>query len=806
MDNLFKDLRYGFRLMLKNPGFTAIAVIALALGIGANTAIFTVVNAVLLRPVPYPAPDRLITMRSNQSLPDFVDIESQTQSFEKAGAFVVQALDYTGGTEPVQVQAALVDADLFDVLGARPSIGRTISAEEDKFGGAQVVVLSHGFWQRHLGADENIIGSTIPLSGNSYTVIGVLNSAFTMPMGTALGRAQIEPDVLAPLRVVNPIAASFRGVHFLRTFWRLKPDVTIAQAQSEMEIVDQRLAEQYPDENKGRRRTLMALQEQMVGNTRPALLVLFGAVGLVLLIACANFANLLLAQSASRHREIVVRSALGAGRFRLVRQMLTESVMISMMGGTAGLVLALWGVDLLVALKPASLPRLSGVRIDGAVLLFTLGVSVLTGVLFGLLPALSASRTDLNEALKEGGRSATGGIARQRMRNLLVVAELAIALVLLVGAGLLIKSFWHLRSIEPGFNPEGVVTMRLELPEARYREIPKQIQFRTRVAEELNSQPGVQAAMISELPLTGDMLTHNFIIAGRPPMAPGDEPEIFTRSASRGYFTTIGIPLISGRDFEMQDRLGAPPVCILNQSAVREYFPDENPLGARIRWARGNTPVWFTVVGVVGDIKHFELGEPEQAAVYTAWEQQDQPWKRWMSLVIRGGGAQSTLVEDAKKAIWAVDSQIPLTKVQMMSEVIASSVDGQRFNMLLLVVFAVVALILAAVGIYGVISYSVTQRTHEIGIRMALGAQTPAVLKLVVGQGLRLALVGVGAGLGIAFGVTRLMSKLLFGVTPTDASTFAAIGVLLVCVALLASYIPARRATKVDPMIALRYE
>jgi putative ABC transport system permease protein len=502
----------------------------------------------------------------------------------------------------------------------------------------------------------------------------------------------------------------------------------------------------------------------------------------------------------------VVRSALGAGRLRLVRQMLTESVMISILGGAAGLVLAFWGVDLLVALKPANLPRLSGVRIDGTVLLFTLGVSLLTGIVFGLLPALSASRTDMNEALKEGGRSATGGITKHRLRNLLVVSELAIALVLLIGAGLLIKSFWQLRSIEPGFNPEGVVTMRLELPEARYREIPKQIQFRTQVLDELNAQTGIHAAMISELPMAGDWLTHNFIIEGRPPVSPGDEPEIYTRSASRGYFDTIGIPVISGRDFTAQDKQGGLPVCILNQSAVREYFADENPLGARIRWARGNAASWFTVVGVVGDIKQFELGQPEQSAVYTSWEQQDQPWKRWMSVLIRSDASQSRLVEQAKKAIWAIDSQIPITRIQMMSEVIAESVAGQRFNMLLLGIFATVALVLAAVGIYGVISYAVTQRTHEIGIRMALGASSPAVLKLVVGQGLRLALIGTGAGLGIAVGVTRLMSRLLFGVTPTDPLTFLLIGLLLVCVALLASYIPARRASRVDPMIALRYE
>ncbi len=806
MDNLLKDVRYGIRHLLKNRGFTAVAVTALALGIGANTAIFSVVNAVLLRSLPYPSAERLVTIRSNQSLLDFVDIEAQSQSFEQAGAFALQAFDYSGGSEPVQVQAALIDAGLFEVLGAQTEMGRTLPREEDRFGGERVVVVGRGFWQRHLDGSADVLGKTIPLSGNNYTVIGVLASTFTMPMRKGASADQTEPDVFVSLRVGNPVAASFRGVHFLRTFWRLKSDVTVAQAQSEMEVIDQRLAEQYPEENKGRRRVLVPLKENLVGDTRPALLLLFAAVGLVLLIACANFANLLLAQAASRHREIAVRSALGAGRARLVRQMLTESVLVAIMGGAAGMVLALWAINLLIALKPENLPRLSGVGIDGAVLLFTLAVSTITGILFGLVPAWSASRADLNEALKEGGRSASGGVSKRRLRSLLVVSELAISLVVLIAAGLLIRSFWQLRSTDPGFDPHGVVTMRIELPEARYREIPKQNRFRTQVLDELNSLPGVEAALISELPLGGDWLTHNFIIDGRAPLAPGDEPEISTRSATRGYFKAMRIPLVGGRDFTTQDRDGALPVCILNRSAVREYFTDEDPIGARIRWARGNAPPWMTIVGVVGDIKHFELGQPEQPAVYTAYEQQDQPWKRWMSFVIRSNSGSSTLIDQAKKAVWAVDSQVPVTRVQTMPEVMAASIAEQRFNMLLLGIFAAVALLLAAVGVYGVISYSVTQRTHEIGIRMALGARTGSVLKLVVGQGLRLALVGVGLGLGAAFALTRLMSTFLFGVSATDPQTFVLISMALVAVALLASYIPARRATRVDPMVALRCE
>ena len=806
MDNLLKDVRYGIRHLLKNRGFTAVAVTALALGIGANTAIFSVVNAVLLRSLPYPNAERLVTIRGNQSLPDFTDIEDQTQSFEQDGAFVLQAFDYTGGSEPIQVQAALTNAGLFEILGAQTEIGRTLPREEDRFGGEKLVVVGQGFWQRHLGGSTDVVGKTIPLSGNNYTVIGVLASSFTMPLRKGGGADQLEPEVFVSLRVGNPVAASFRGVHFMRTFWRLKPGVTIAEAQSEMEAVDSRLAEQYREENKGRRRVLLPLKENLVGDTRPALLLLFASVGLVLLIACANFANLLLAQAASRHREISVRSALGAGRARLVRQMLTESVLVAFLGGAAGMLLALWGISLLVSLKPANLPRLSNVGIDGTVLLFTLAVSLITGIVFGLVPAWSASRTDLNDALKEGGRSASGGVSKRRLRSLLVVTELGVSLLVLIAAGLLIRSFWQLRTTDPGFDPNGVVTMRIELPEARYREIPTQNRFRTQVLNELNSMPGAEAALISELPLGGDWLTHNFIIDGRTPMAPGDEPEISTRSATRGYFKTMRIPLVGGRDFTPQDSADTPQVCILNRSAVHEYFSNENPIGARIRWARGNPQAWMTIVGVVGDIKHFELGQPEQPAVYTAYEQQDQPWKRWMSVVIRSNSSSSTMIDQAKKAVWAVDSQVPLTRVQTMPEVMATSIAEQRFNMLLLGIFAAVALLLAAVGVYGVISYSVTQRTHEIGIRMALGARTGEVLKLVVGQGLRLALVGVGLGLGAAFALTRLMSTFLFGVSATDPETFVIIPMVLVVVALLASYIPARRATKVDPMVALRCE
>jgi putative ABC transport system permease protein len=796
MDTFFNDVRYGFRLLVSKPGFTAIAVLTLALGIGANTAIFSVVNAVLLRPLPYPQAERLFTMRSNQSLPDLEDVKSQSQSFEYFGGVVTQAQDYTSEGEPLQVLAALMTADLFKVLGARAAIGRTISDEEDRFGGDPVVVLSHGFWQRQFGGDKNIVGRPIQLSGNSYTVIGVMPADFVMPSET--------PDLWASVRVVNPLAAKFRGVHFLRTYVKLKPGVSLREAQGEMESIDRWLAEREPADNKGRHTVLLSIQERVVGNSRPALLVLFGAVALVLLVACANFANLLLARAAARHQEIVIRAALGAGRARLVRQMLTESTLLSLLGGADGLLLAVWGIDLLTALKPANLPRLSSIRIDGWVLVFTVVVSILTGVVFGLLPALNASKLDVNEALKESTRASTGGASRHRVRSVLVVSEIALALVLLIGAGLLIKSLWRLRAIDPGFNPENLLTMRLELPESRYREIPKQIRFRERAVEVLNSR-GVEAAMVSELPMSGDHLMHNFIIDGRPPLAPGEEPELETRTVAGDYFHTMGIRLLRGRDFTSADRADTPMVGLVNESFVREFFPDQNPIGARIAWARGNRQ-WMIIVGVVGDVRHYGLNLPEEPAFYTSYLQLDQPWKRWMYIVVRSDANPSALAGEVKNQIWSIDKQIPLTRLFTMTEVMSLSLAAQRFNMTLMGIFAAIALLLAAVGIYGVVSYSVTQRTREIGIRIALGAEAGDVLKIVLTQGLRLAVIGVAIGLGAAFVLTRVMSSLLFGVSAADPVIFASISLILTGVTLGATFIPARRAIRLDPMLALRHE
>lgn len=799
METFLHDLRYALRLLIKKPAFTAIAVITLALGIGANTAIFSVVNSVLLRPLPYPEPDRLVTMRSNQSLPDFEDIRAQSRSFDYlGGAVITQPLDYTGEAEPLQVQAALINADFFKALGVPAALGRTISDDEDRYGGEAVVVLTHSFWQRHLGGVRNAIGKTIPLSGVAYTIVGVMPADFVMPTES--------PDLWASVRVVLPVAAKHRGVHFMRTYLRLSPGVSLSQAQAEMDGIDDWLAQQYPEENRGRRTVLLSLHERVVGTSRSALLILFGAVGMVLLIACANFANLLLARAAGRRQEIVIRAALGAGRARLVRQMLTESTLVSIVGGVGGLVFAMWGVDLLAALKPANLPRLSSIGIDTWVLAFTLGVSILTGILFGLLPALSVSKLDVNEALKEGTRASTGGIARQRVRSLLVVSEIALAVVLLIGAGLLIKNLWRLSAIDPGFNPDNVLTMRIELPESRYREIPKQTQFRERLLDAVTSLPGVQAGMVSELPMSGDRLMHNFVIEGRPPLSPGEEPELEARTVAGDYFETMGIPLLQGRTLTPQDREGTPAVGLVNESFVRVYFPDQNPIGARIAWARANPRQWMTLVGVVSDVKHYGFSLPELPAFYFPYLQLQQPWKRWMVLAVRSDQNTAALTSQVKSQIWSVDKAIPVTRLRSMTDVMTASLAAHRFNMTLMVIFSAVALVLAAVGVYGVISYSVTQRTHEIGVRMALGANAGKVLMSILRQGLQLAVAGVALGLVAAFVLTRVMSTLLFGVSATDPIIFVSIALILTGVALGATFIPARRATKVDPMIALRYE
>lgn len=795
MGKLLQDLRYGLRMLIRHRAVTAIAVVTLALGIGANTAIFTVVNAVLLRPLPYQEPERLVSFRSNESVLDLADVKAWTQSFAEIGGETPQQLDYTGSGEPLQWAAGLVTGGFFHTLGAQPLLGRVITEEDDKKGGPFVVVLGHAIWQRQFGGDRGVVGRTVTLSGNSYTVVGVMPPDFKTPRGAM--------EVWAPVQVVSA-GAPHRGVHFLRAYARLKPGVTIAQAQSEMDAIDKRLAEAFPAENRRRQTVLVSLHDRLVGAVKPALLILFGAVGLVLLIACVNFANLLLARAAARGQELVVRVALGADRLRLTRQLLTESVLTSLLGGAAGVALAIWGVDLLVALKPANLPRLESIGVDGRALLFTLVVSVLTGVIFGLAPVWQATRVNVSDALKEGGRGEAGA-AKHRLRSALVVIEMALALVLLAGAGLLINSFWRLRNVQPGFNTDNLLTMRIELPEARYREIPSQTQYRRALLDEVNSAPGAQAALVSELPMSGDWLTHDFLVEGQQ-LSVGDEPDVQTLSVEGDYFRVMGIPLLSGRDFTRQDNENTPLVGVVNQSLARRFFKEENPLGKRVRWARRDPNNWITIIGVVGDIKHLGLDDGETPALYTPYPQAGVAWKRWMNLVVRSESDAASLAGAIKSRVWRVDGRIPVTKARTMVEVMGASVEARRFNMLLLVVFAVVAMLLAAAGIYGVMSYTVAQRTREIGVRVALGARPRDVIRMIVGRGMLLTSIGAAAGLALSLALTRLMSGLLFGVGAKDPLTFACVSLLLAGVALLACYIPARRAAKVDPMVALRTE
>jgi len=798
-ESLVQDICFGVRMLRKSPGFTAVAVLTLALGIGANTAIFSVINGVLLSPLPYKSPQKIVVMKENESLPNVMDIQRQASAFSLGGAINAQPIDYTNGPEPLQIRVGLVNSGFFETLGLPPMMGRIFSEAEDVRGGPRVAVVSYTFWQGYLGSDPHAVGRTITLNGNSYTVIGVMPESFVSPREHA--------DVFVSLWVGYPGAAADRGVHFMHTYWRLKEGVTLAQAQADIAKIDRRLAEQFPSEEKERRTHLIPLREAVIGDVRPALLVLFGAVGLVLLIACGNFASLLVARAFVRRQEMMIRAALGAGRGRLIRKLLTESALLSVLGGAAGLLFAQWGTHMLLALTPEKLIRLNGVHMDTRVLLFAFVVSVLTGVIFGIAPALLAARQDVTGALNENGRSTTASATGHHIRKILVTSELALALVLLVGAGLLIKGFSRLRSVNPGFNPVGVLTIYLQLPATRYAEIPKQTQFRRELLARLNLLAGVQVGMVSDIPLGTNYVDHNFVIDGRAPIPVGDEPEVQTLALMGDYFRVMQIPLRAGRDFTEMDREGQPLVAVVNEELVRQYFPHDNPVGARIRWARdAGPPRWMTIIGVASDVKQSGLNQPVDPAVYTPFVQSDEVWRHWMTLVIRTDNSSSGLIEQVKAQVWRVDRQIPVSDVQTMEQRMAVSLAQQRFNMLLLGAFAALALILAGVGIYGVMGYTASQRTHEIGIRMALGGQRRDVLRLIVAEGAKLTFAGILIGIVGALALTRVMAGLLFEVKPGDPAIFAVVAILLALVALAACYIPARRATKVDPMVALRYE
>ncbi len=806
MGNLLRDVRYAVRVLFKSPGFSVVAVLALALGIGANTAIFSVVKAVLLSPLPYPAAERLVwiwetnetnnILREPASLPNYNDWRQQGQSFEGIAAFAGTPLALTGEGEPERIEGAAVSANFFPVLGVEPSLGRGFLAEENTPGKNRVVVLSRGLWQRRYGSNTKILGQTLTLNGNPYTVVGVAAEGFKHP------ETGPQPEMWVPL-AFNLEQAARRG-DYLSVVARLKPGAALDGARSEMGAVASRLAEAYPATNAGWGVTLVPLQERLVGDARAALWVLTGVVGFLLLIACANVANLLLVRAASRRQEIAVRTALGAGRLRLVRQFLSESVLLALAGGALGLLFAMWGIDVLLALGPGNLPRLDEVGLDWKVLGFTLLVSLATGVVFGLLPALYATGSDLTEALKEGSRSSTTGVGGRRLRNALVIAEMAIAVVMLTGAGLMIRSFMRLQEVDPGFKPERIMAVSLALPASKYKEPPQLSGFFEQLLGRVSALPGVEsAAAVSALPLGGGGDVIAFEIEGRPAPPPEQVMDAEYRVVSSDYFATMGIALVRGEGITARHVAGSPEVTVINETMARLHWPGEDPVGKRINLGDPSRSPWRTVIGVVRDIRHEGLDKVPYPQMYAPYAQFP---RRSMTLVARAAADPLALAPGVRREVAALDKDLPLYNVRTMEQVMAESVARQRFTMLLIAIFAGVGLLLASVGIYGVISYTVSQRSHELSVRLALGAQGRDILRMVVGQGMLLALGGIGAGLAAAFLLTRMMASLLYGVSTTDPLTFALVPVSLAGVALLASLIPARRATRVDPAGALRYQ
>jgi putative ABC transport system permease protein len=821
---IWQDVRFGARMLWKRPGFTAVAVLTLALGIGANTAIFSVVNGVLLRPLPYRTADRLVFLSEwsqqvpnmSVSYPNFLDWQAQAQSFDALAAFRSNGFVLTGAGEPERLTAREVTQQFFPALGVAPALGRDFLPEEDRAGGSKTVLLSHGLWQRRFGGDPGVLGRGLMLNNESYTVVGVLPQTFEW---------QAPVDIFVPLGLRAERMQARDNHPGIYVVGLLKEGVSIEQARADMRAVTERLGRDYPATNSGIGFTLDTLQGSATQNIRSSLLLLMAAVGFVLLIACANVANLLLARSASRAREIAIRSALGAGRWRVARQLLTESLLLAVAGGALGLLFATWGVEALSSAVSNSVPAvvLQNVRLDARVLTFTLGAALLTGLLFGLVPALHFSKSNLSETLKEGGRSGSEGGSRQRVRSAFVVAEVALSLLLLVGAGLLVKSFLNLRQADLGFDPERVLTMRVALPEARYRENAQIENFYRALLQRVEALPGVESAGVTlGLPMNGG-IESGVTAEGHEVKDIKDVTIAVNLAVSPGYFKAMKIPLVEGRYFAESDREGAPRVAVIDDMMAERFFPNESPVGKRIRLggvpAPGQPPPpWMEIVGVVRHVRHYGPNEVARVELYRPYFQlaipvdsplaQGQPvnFARSVSLAVRSTADPASLTNSVREAVRGIDPDQPVSFVQTMDDIVTNSVSSQKFATWLLGLFAASALLLAALGIYGVMAYAVAQRTHEIGVRMALGARGRDVSRMVIRQGMKLALAGVGVGLLASLALTRLMSGLLFGVSATDPATFAAIALLLTLIALAACYIPARRATKVDPLVAIRYE
>jgi putative ABC transport system permease protein len=808
LGTIWLDVRYAARGFLKSPGFTAVALVALALGIGANTAIFSVVNAVLLRALPYRDADRLVAMwednrnanhpRNTISPTNFLDWKSQAKSFEGMAAFYDRRFNLTGAGDPVAVPSQVAETNLFTVLGANPLLGRTFTEEDGEKGRGNVIVLSYGFWQRQFGGATDVIGKTVTLEGAPVTVVGVMPTDFKwfVKENSQTGK---PAELWVPTRL--------RAVpgRYLSAVGRLKPGVSLAAAHDEMNAVMAHIGQERPEYNTNMGATLVPVREQLAGEIRTPLLILLGAVAFVLLIACANVANLMLARAASRSKEIAIRAALGAGSRRIVRQLLTESLLLSVVGGLLGIGLATWGVDALVALSPPNLIGAAQVGVSLPVLGFTLLISVLTGVVFGLMPALEASRTDANDALKEAGRGNTGSRRSRFTRSAFVVAQVALALVLLVGAGLLVRSFKRLVSVDPGFDPSHLLTMRVQLPVRKYKEDSQVVNFYRQATAQIASLPGVRSVSVANyLPFyTGLGARTRFWIDGQPAPPPGNEPATDVRVTDENYFRTLGIPVLQGRAFTAQEAAEDRHTIIISEALARKYFPGENPLGKRIAVEMMDQPPMNEIVGVVGDVRYDKLDGETYPMVY--WTHPQLTYSE-MTFVVRTDGDPVSVAGAARGVIQSIDPQQPVADVRTMESWIGESVARARFGTLLLTVFSSLALALAAVGIYGVMAYTVAQRQQEIGIRMALGAQTSDVLQMIMRQGMGMTLVGVALGLAGGLALTRVITGLLFGVSATDPVTFAAVALLLTLVALVACLVPARRAMRVDPMTALRYE
>jgi len=808
MQTLWQDLRYGARMLLKKPGFTLIAVMTLALGIGANTAIFSVVNGVLLKSLPYHEPERIVLLwgdvpsrdehHTQVSATDVADWRKQNSVFEEVATFSNWSATLSGEGEPERLYGMQVGDGYFSVMRGQLLLGRIFTPEEQVDGKDYVIVLGYGLWQNRFGGARDVIGKKVYFSARPYTIVGVMPEDFQpLPANLVENQAQFY----------RPVAEAYneeeRGSRHLRAIARLKPNFSLEQAQSEMNLITQRLADEHPKSNTGYSVSLVTITEETVGGLRLALILLLLAVFAVLLIACANVGNLLLARATARQKEIVIRAALGAARGRLIRQLLTESLLIALMGGALGLLLALWGTELITSLGKEFIPSLSRVEIELPVLAFTLAVSAGAGILFGLAPAIQLSRPNLNEGLKEGGRVAGGSAGQQRLRNGLIVAEVAMAVVLLVSAGLLIRSIIHLHRASPGFNTGNLLTMNVWLPLAKYPDAPKWVAFYDQIKERIQALPGVQSAgLTSVLPISHNFDRRSFQVETQP-VPRGQEADADTYIVTPGYLRTMQIPLLKGRELMARDVADVEPVALISETFARRYWPGEDPLGKRIKFpgSAARPQPWRTIVGVVRDVKQYGVDKPSTMQIYLP---EAQSPVSWLTLAVRTTGAPARMLNAIRTEIRSVDPDQAVFEVATMESLLAEAIAKRRFVMLLLAVFAALALTLAAIGIYGVMAYTVAQRTQEIGIRMALGAQTGDVLRLVVGQGMRLALGGVGIGLVAALGLTRLMTTLLFGVSATDPLTFVLIAVMLLLVALLACWIPARRATKVDPMVALR--